>query len=538
MSVQRSENLMSYVFANLSKVFNDSLYRNSLFLILSRLLNVISGFFFWVVAAKLYPLKDVGQGTALISSLGLIILFSSVGLDLTLVRFILIWDKEKVFNTSLVLTTISTAAISILYYVIQSLFQINLLANLAHGLLFMLIAIFNSIALITGNMFCALKKGQYYFIQILIQSSRLLLLFLLVNFAGFGIFLALGICYLLSSFFSLWLISKEVKINFLKIDLEFIKESCKFSLGTFLSHLLIEAPTLLLPIMILHLLGQEQAAKYYIAMNIGNLALIVPHALSFSLFIEGSHGQPLKENIIKSCSTSYLLLIPIVIIIGLGGKHILGFINKAYIEAYFLLLLVVSASLFAVIHMLFLAVQNITMQVKNNIILNLLRFIILLGTSYLFMHKYNINGVGYAWLLTHIILALIVGAKLRKLFIKDYSQIYLTLTTGPIVKDALAKSLVILVSNTTCETITVNIVVKDLSLPDQQFANIRVNIEGFQAKAEILPDPPTMYEVIMEEVKAGIFFWTSTRINFATGPLTASKFIASNTVRHSEFITL
>ena len=161
MSVQRSENLMSYVFANLSKVFNDSLYRNSLFLILSRLLNVISGFFFWVVAAKLYPLKDVGQGTALISSLGLIILFSSVGLDLTLVRFILIWDKEKVFNTSLVLTTISTAAISILYYVIQSLFQINLLANLAHGLLFMLIAIFNSIALITGNTYTVFTLAAF-----------------------------------------------------------------------------------------------------------------------------------------------------------------------------------------------------------------------------------------------------------------------------------------------------------------------------------------------------------------------------------------
>lgn len=66
--------------------------------------------------------------------------------------------------------------------------------------------------------------------------------------------------------------------------------------------------------MVLHLLGQEQAAKYYVAMTIGNLALIVPSALSLSLFIEGSHGQPLKQTIIKTGKTAYLFLLPFVLI--------------------------------------------------------------------------------------------------------------------------------------------------------------------------------------------------------------------------------
>jgi O-antigen/teichoic acid export membrane protein len=163
--------------------------------------------------------------------------------------------------------------------------------------------------------------------------------------------------------------------------------------------------------MVLHLLGQEQAAKYYVAMTIGNLALIVPSALSLSLFIEGSHGQPLKQTIIKTGKTAYLFLLPFVLIIALGGRHILNFMNHQYTEAAYLLLLVVIGSLFAVIHMLFLAVQNVTMEVESNVKFNLFRFLFLLGTSYYFMNIYDINGVGYAWLLTHVVLTLAIAVK-------------------------------------------------------------------------------------------------------------------------------
>ena len=88
---------------------------------------------------------------------------------------------------------------------------------------------------------------------------------------------------------------KGLKLNFLAVNREFIEKSLKFSLGSCLSNNLYEAPGLILPIMVLHMLGEGAAAKYYIAFMLGNLAIIIPMALSMALFVEGSLNSPLGK---------------------------------------------------------------------------------------------------------------------------------------------------------------------------------------------------------------------------------------------------
>ena len=48
---------------------------------------------------------------------------------------------------------------------------------------------------------------------------------------------------------------------------------------------------MILPIMVLNVLGAEQAAYYYIAYAIAALLFMIPSAISMSLFVEGSHGE-------------------------------------------------------------------------------------------------------------------------------------------------------------------------------------------------------------------------------------------------------
>ena len=70
------------------------------------------------------------------------------------------------------------------------------------------------------------------------------------------------------------------------------------------------APNLILPIMVLNVLGAEQAAYYYIAYAIAALLFIIPNAISMSLFVEGSHGEALKRTVVKSLVTIFSLLFP------------------------------------------------------------------------------------------------------------------------------------------------------------------------------------------------------------------------------------
>lgn len=542
---------MTKIFAKISNLYKDQLYRNSVFLILSRCINAFAGFLFWVIAARIYSINEVGLATALISSLGLVMLFSRFGFDLSLVRYIANTDKSKVFNTSLVITTIAAAVAGFIYLLLAGIFQINLALNMINGLLFILIAVFNSITLIIGNMFLALRKGQYFFLQTILISLRLFLLIPLAYFKSYGILLSLGLCYLFSVIFSLWVLRKEVKINFFKIDRQFLKASFKFSIGSYISNILTEAPMLILPIMVLQLIGQREAAQYYIAMDIGNLTLIVPIALSYSLFIEGSYGKSLKENIMKAFTTAYRFLIPMVIVISLWGKDILNLINIQYGEAYSLLLLVTVTSFFAVIYLIFTYVQNIKMQVKRNIKFNMLRFLILLGTSYYLILRYDINGVGYAWLLTHVILVLLIPVSLiKKGFMKvlekselledDITSSKVILTTGPVIRDLCANSLVVVVLNTTNANLEVTVAVNDLTEGRKKTMCNALVIHDHLTGAFTFPQPPAIYEVLIEGIYPGVYVWTSTSPGrkVRTSSLQENIFLETNTFRHNDFITV
>ena len=172
-----------------------------------------------------------------------------------------------------------------------------------------------------------------------------------------------------------------------------------------MSSILRAMPTLILPILIMNKLGEAEAARYFIAFAIGNLVLIIPDALSTSLFVEGSHGKSLRKNVMKAGVTIFTFLVPAVLVIVFFGKFLLGFVGEDYVAAYELLRLLALSSFFVVVYSLFIPIQNVRMKVGTIIKLNFIRFILLLGLSYVYILKFGIVGVGYAWMSTYGILS-------------------------------------------------------------------------------------------------------------------------------------
>ena len=68
-------------FRAIAKLASDPLYRTSFFMAFSSIFNAICGFFFWMIAARHYSVEQVGQATALISSLGWFSSSPGLGLD-------------------------------------------------------------------------------------------------------------------------------------------------------------------------------------------------------------------------------------------------------------------------------------------------------------------------------------------------------------------------------------------------------------------------------------------------------------------------
>jgi O-antigen/teichoic acid export membrane protein len=72
----------------LKSLYGVSLYRNAVYLMLNSGVFALTGFVFWIAAAKLYPAEAVGLSSAAISAIGLLAVLSTLGLDYGLIRFL------------------------------------------------------------------------------------------------------------------------------------------------------------------------------------------------------------------------------------------------------------------------------------------------------------------------------------------------------------------------------------------------------------------------------------------------------------------
>ena len=78
---------LSAIKEGISSLFKLSLYRNAIFLMLNSGMYGVTGFFFWIVAAWLYPTAVVGLASSAIAAISLLSLLSTLGLDYGLLRF-------------------------------------------------------------------------------------------------------------------------------------------------------------------------------------------------------------------------------------------------------------------------------------------------------------------------------------------------------------------------------------------------------------------------------------------------------------------
>lgn len=379
------------------------LYRNSFFLGSTSVLIAASGFIFWTVAAKIYTLEEVGLATALISSLGIVNLFSRLGFDFSIIRFFPTNDRSKIVGTSLITTTIASLLVGIIFIYFSELLipNLDILIVPEYAFIFLLIVTMNSVESITGRVFIAERKSEHYFYQNIFMSLRIPLLILLSFLGTWGIVCSFGLAFMMASIFGLMSIKRILTVRELNFDMEFINRSLKFSSWNYISNILSLMPTLILPIIVLKMLGEAEAAKYYIAFAIANVVLIIPQSLGTSLFVEGSYGEGLKKSVMRALKINLALMIPIVLVLFFFGDRFLRLLHGEYLEAFQLLRVLVLTGFFVSVYSLFISIQNIRMKPESVVKINALRCLMLLVLSYFFVQQYGILGIGLGWMITY-----------------------------------------------------------------------------------------------------------------------------------------
>lgn len=372
------------------------LYRNSFFIMLTSFFNTGVGFIFWMIAARLYTDSDVGIATALISSSGLIILLTRLGLDQSLLRFFPDGNKNNIFTTSIAVTTIASILAGIIFILGARIWSAELQLSMGSGLIYLIFLIASSVVYMVGIAFNILRRSDYNLFQNIFSSIRVLLLFPLISFGSIGIFLSLGLSLILSLMVSIFLLSK-LSIKPANWDNKFLRDSFQYATGNYLTGLFVAAPSLVLPLLVMNVLGTNETAYVYIALSIGSLLFIIPSSFSLSLLIEGCHGETLGTNIKRSLFATAALMIPAILVLFFFAEFLLSLIGPSYVAAANLLRILVISSLFGSICNINFSIMRVQKNIKQLLILSISIFIIIILGSYIFMLTSGINGVGYAY---------------------------------------------------------------------------------------------------------------------------------------------
>ncbi len=403
-------NLISRLYRNF---LADSLFRNSVYLMVSTVIMAILGFFFWLLCARLYTPEQIGIGTALISAMSLISYLSLLGFNSTFVRFLPKSEQrnEKI-NTGLILVLITAAFGATGYVLGLPVFAPGLdfvRQNPMYAFGFVVLVALAAINLLTDSVFIAYRAAKYnLLINTVMSAVKLLSPLAVVGLGAYGIFLASGAAAFVALVLSIYFMMRSFSyVPKLVISRSIIKQVLSFSSASYVANLLNILPTLTLPIIIIGKLGAAQAGYFYLAFMVANLLYTVAYSVSQSLFAEGSHFEHELAALVKrSVLILAAIILPSSLVLAVAGKWLLFIFGKNYSGAASVTLTILSLAAPAVaVYVVAVVLLRVSKQIYSLIFMNLLFAISTIGLTMLWAHR-GLAWVATAWLLGHLIAGL------------------------------------------------------------------------------------------------------------------------------------
>ena len=376
-----------------------------------------------MVVARSYSASEVGLASALISAIGLLSLFSMLGLNIGLIRFLpRERDKTGMVNSCLTITGAGSIVLAMIFIVGIPLWSPALLflrENMGFILAFILFTVATSLGAIQSQAFIALRSAQFSFIQRITASVlRFPIVLVLISLGAFGIFsswgIAVWIALIVGSFLLIRVCPRYRPIPTIKRQV--VNKMTHFSLGNYVAETARMSPNYLLPLLVVNILGAELNAYFYIALSIFSLLTMISYSITTSLFAEGSNEpDKLRGNTVRAIKLTFLLIIPAIIVVFLLGDKILLLFGREYSENAFNMLRLLSLSAIPLaLNNLYVAVKRVELKVKPVIYTYSSVAILILVISYMLMSRLSLVGVAIGFLLGQGIVALVISLMLIK----------------------------------------------------------------------------------------------------------------------------
>lgn len=390
------------------------LFVNAINLLLATFINAGSGFLFWLVAAKFFSADEVGIGAALVTAMNLISVLSLLGFDIVLIKYAAHRkDLNDLVNTCFAVSFLCSLALSVVFLAGLGLWSPLLVPAFDDPALipaFVLItALAPLVVLQNQGLFVGLRRAKYSLVLTLLALTRIAIVPLLVALGAAGIYVAYGVTPVLAIAVGAVLTSRVSSFRFRPmIKWESLKEVLRFSSGNYVARVFEYVPTYVLPLVVVSVLGAAANAYFFIAWQIAGVMMMAPSiATSQSLLAEGSHSrEDLGRNVRRSFRFIILLLVPLLIVLAVLGRFILGLFGPDYsVHSYDIMMAVAVGGVPYAFNALFASVRRVEGDVRSVIAIYLGISLITLVLGLFLMPSIGLLGVGAAWIAANVIVS-------------------------------------------------------------------------------------------------------------------------------------
>jgi O-antigen/teichoic acid export membrane protein len=392
----------------------ESLFRNSLYIMGTTAVTSLLGFGFWVIAARVLPAEEVGRAAALVSAMLFVSVFTNLGIGQVFVSRLA--SREAGHNWSLTVTTgiALVGLVSLAGGTIAAVLLPALVPALKHGIstsTFLLLPIGVAAAacsLVIDFAAIAERHAKLAFVRNSVAAALRLAaigLAALGPLDGTAWVLAIWVAsFLLIDVFALTRLLPALGHDF-RPTLGGWQRELGAMKGLIAGHQSInlgaQASTYLLPVIVSARLGPAQNAFFYTTFMVASALFFIAPAISNALFAEGAHAPArLGEDARRASRYILLLAGPPALVLLLAGPLILGVFGPEYAdEGSTLLRILVAAAVFDSALQVALAVLRVRHRLREAAIATWFTLVVAIGSTWVLLPPLGLEGGGVGWAL-------------------------------------------------------------------------------------------------------------------------------------------
>lgn len=402
----------------LRRLGEQSLFRNSLYIMGTTAATSLLGFFFWLAAARTLEAPEVGRLAALISAMLFVSVVTNLGLGQVFVSRLASREAGRDWSRTVTTGIALAAAASLLGGAIAAALLPALIPALEQGLspaAFLLMPL--GIAAVACSLLIdyaciAERRAKLSFVR---NVAAALLRIALVPLAAVvpvdGATWILGVW--VASFLLIDGIAFFRELPALGHDFRPVLAGWRRELGEMrgliAGHQMInlgaQASSYLLPVIVAARLGPEENAYFYTAFMVASALFFIAPAIGNALFAEGAHEpEHLGRDVRRAARQVAMLAGPPALVLLVAGPLILGFFGPGYAEeGDTLLMILVAAAAFDSVLQLALAVLRVRHRLQDAALATWATLIVAIAATWFLLPPLGLEGAGVGWALGKVV---------------------------------------------------------------------------------------------------------------------------------------